>query len=526
MVLVQPVKKIKIGQKEPLNVAAPKINTTIDLVNNFQSQIDQIVVEGSIDPETAQARVDTDGDVHVTLKARLDEENSEVTSQLADLGENIAQRGINAMLYGLVGDGIVDDSQALINAESEAASLGRVLFIPPLTYRTTVPISFSCNVSAGGAVLLADHDESIALKVGMADNSVLFEKTIDLPAVIKSNKDWAKDCTGVQVLNANSCRIWVNKINNFKTGLHVAGMSQGNAYNDYFIRTLRNNKINLLLKCLDTTGWVNENNFHGGRYSHYTNEGVAVVGARHILMESIGNSINNNVFYKPSVEGDVAEYHIDLISCVYNMFISGRYEASSGNTSKVRLKGVSADKPSTKNVFMYGYNTQSLEVIEESYAGSNHVYSGDRLVLQGGQPDGTIIGSNDYSSSSPFMVILASTVKDIHRSDLSTKYSVAVGANRSNYKGPTDAFPRVSIEHASGVIKLGDGLSEPTFVFKNYGDAAKIEGENLYFDGKWDSSHIVLGTNHLWTDSLDKLRIKNTEPTSDTDGWVVGTQVS
>ena len=84
MVLVQPVKKIKIGQKEPLNVAAPKINTTIDLVNNFQSQIDQIVVEGSIDPETAQARVEADGTVHTTLKERLDVENNEVSSQLAD----------------------------------------------------------------------------------------------------------------------------------------------------------------------------------------------------------------------------------------------------------------------------------------------------------------------------------------------------------------------------------------------------------------------------------------------------------
>jgi len=79
-----PVEKIKIGQKEPLNVAAPKINMTIDLVNNFQSQINQIVVAGSIDPETAQARIEVDGTVHTTLKERLDTQNSEITLQLAE----------------------------------------------------------------------------------------------------------------------------------------------------------------------------------------------------------------------------------------------------------------------------------------------------------------------------------------------------------------------------------------------------------------------------------------------------------
>lgn len=40
----------------------------------------------------------------------------------------------------------------------------------------------------------------------------------------------------------------------------------------------------------------------------------------------------------------------------------------------------------------------------------------------------------------------------------------------------------------------------------------------------WNTSHIVIGIYHLWVDSTGRLRIKNSAPTSDTDGTVVGTQ--
>lgn len=40
----------------------------------------------------------------------------------------------------------------------------------------------------------------------------------------------------------------------------------------------------------------------------------------------------------------------------------------------------------------------------------------------------------------------------------------------------------------------------------------------------WNSAHLVLGTFHIWVDSSGKMRIKNGAPGSDTDGTVVGTQ--
>ena len=45
-----------------------------------------------------------------------------------------------------------------------------------------------------------------------------------------------------------------------------------------------------------------------------------------------------------------------------------------------------------------------------------------------------------------------------------------------------------------------------------------------YVGGTWETPHPVLGTYHIWVDSSGKLRIKNGQPSSDTDGTVVGTQ--
>lgn len=42
--------------------------------------------------------------------------------------------------------------------------------------------------------------------------------------------------------------------------------------------------------------------------------------------------------------------------------------------------------------------------------------------------------------------------------------------------------------------------------------------------GRWDSGHLELGVYHIWIDMSGRLRIKNSAPTSDTDGTIVGTQ--
>lgn len=64
-----------------------------DKVDNIQSQVDQLVVEGDSSVEAAQARVDADGNAYTTLKERLDTEHTEVTAQLAQIAEPLSKFG-------------------------------------------------------------------------------------------------------------------------------------------------------------------------------------------------------------------------------------------------------------------------------------------------------------------------------------------------------------------------------------------------------------------------------------------------
>src|SRR5699024_6426785 len=59
-----------------------------------QTQLDTIVIEGDSSVEAAQARVDSVGKEYSTLKERLDEENQEVTQQLADTDDYLSKSGI------------------------------------------------------------------------------------------------------------------------------------------------------------------------------------------------------------------------------------------------------------------------------------------------------------------------------------------------------------------------------------------------------------------------------------------------
>jgi hypothetical protein len=66
-------------------------------------------------------------------------------------------------------------------------------------------------------------------------------------------------------------------------------------------------------------------------------------------------------------------------------------------------------------------------------------------------------------------------------------------------------------------------VSNSTFSYiRQSGKQAKLSSVQTVASGFSDNS-FVLGTN-LWVDSTGKLRIKNGQPTNDTDGAVVGSQ--
>ena len=65
------------------------------LSKSVQEQFNQVVIDGDSSVEAAQARVDASGHTNPTLKARLDKEHNEVTTQLAEV-ESVTLAGKNA----------------------------------------------------------------------------------------------------------------------------------------------------------------------------------------------------------------------------------------------------------------------------------------------------------------------------------------------------------------------------------------------------------------------------------------------
>ncbi|ANN30461.1 hypothetical protein A9498_01535 [Bacillus thuringiensis serovar coreanensis] len=97
---------------------------------SVQEQLNQIVINGSIDPETKQARVDLGGYVFNTLKERIDADQKKIGtlsvlgSKPSDLAKIISRRGVDVYDFGAKGDGVADDTAAIQAAIDFVYNLG------------------------------------------------------------------------------------------------------------------------------------------------------------------------------------------------------------------------------------------------------------------------------------------------------------------------------------------------------------------------------------------------------------------
>lgn len=162
------------------------------LSRSTKEELDQIVIEGDSSVEAAQARVDAKGESHTTLKERLDDEYEEthqkiddnqqqVETKLAETENNINSRGLNVQLpFGtnltpMKNDDITDNTDAY-NAMLEYASLNELpLFLPKGTYlidplRTiTIPSNSHLHFDQGATLKAINTNEQTYQIVRMHD---------------------------------------------------------------------------------------------------------------------------------------------------------------------------------------------------------------------------------------------------------------------------------------------------------------------------------------------------------------------
>jgi hypothetical protein len=387
----------------------------------------------------------------------------------------------------------VSDSAAAINACNTAAVAaggnGGTVYFPPGTYYIASKITLTTHVWAQEAQINTDQDIT-AIQLG--DGTTIFKnKIIYLPNVTNTAKTtlgWSGTSIGVKIVNAYQNQIFVGQIYKFVTGLMLTSTgAQGNVYNNYYLGTLWDNQTQLLITPGAVTSWVNENNIYGGRFLFNTAELQAPntaqtgqPGCRDIYIKMYPDDAShipdNNVFYKPDLEGNVPQYHVECQG-FQNYINHARWESS---YPKVYFSSYSATKASKANQINLGYNSENIVYSEDANANYNSVITNGtkRMNSYGAGADGVMIMQNNSSSAYPVLVgIQAQAAGQELSVNPQTAYQFAISANESKYKTATDTYHRLKMDHRLGRLYFGLGLADTTAYF------VSSNGTNLEYVG-------------------------------------------
>lgn len=503
-----------------------QVDSMVDNVNTWNDYLDDFV--SKFDKELQDNVVDILSDwqesglldivINEALQTQMDTLEQETQAKIVSFENKMNEHVYYVSDFGIIGDGVADDTTALQTALTTAFNDNARLELGNYNFRITRPLTILCDLSGSRATITVDGIiNDSALVVGYrVDGSSLRKKHIDLPQVINNVRDWTTS-VGVEVGNLGESTVIFNYVAEFGVGALFSGYGEGNAYNDFYIKHLHNNKINMKI-APTTDGWVNENNFYCGRFSYSSNMGTDVPGTRNILITGANFPPNNNVFYKPSLEGVTAEYVIDMEYGNHNTFISARFESLN---RKVRFGEKSASEFSHSNVILYGFNTYVLIVEETTNAKYNHVYDRDGITMKG-SGDGVIKLSAQSGGTNGAINVFAPG-DNIH-SVVPSKYVVKTSQLGQHFKQSADLFDRIAI-NTDGRIYFGSGAETPTKYIRSWGADIRTGGGNFEIaNGGWNTEHLKLGNHHLWVDATGQLRIKSSAPTSDTDGNIVGSQ--
>lgn len=205
-----------------------------------------------------------------------------------------AYDGLNAYDYGVVGDGVANDTAALTSYAAACLAASKAFVIPVhLNCRITSQLNLRNirHVDIQGTITV-DYSGTPAIIVGIS-SLVATESSIRIAQVV--NGAGAGTDPSVRVMGVKNGEVWIGLAPYVQLYADAAVTSDASiAYSDFFF-----GKIDKLqLNGVNGSAFINENNFWGGRYLD-----ISFVGTY---------SHNNNKFHHICLEGSGAKMRLSV----------------------------------------------------------------------------------------------------------------------------------------------------------------------------------------------------------------------
>lgn len=367
--------------------------------------------------------------------------------------------------------GSTDSSAGFAVADAAAFAAGKTLYGDG-TYRLDSKTVLASDCDLWGATLVFPGTLPIALELSRGDapnpTSEHRSRSQRIGHVVNNTKPtvgWDGQGIGVRGVNHLMCDVVVRSVTGFGVGMLATAYGTGFAYTKFVCEYSNNNMVNMRFQPGDALGYANEVIVDGGRYHHRATEGTNVAGTRHIQLLPFDASNptaswpNNILFLKPSVEGDVAEYHIE-ISGDTNTFVQGRYESTA---PKVLFSGqVGNISKTSKNTILGGYNADQIQFTVTNGTLGGELIHPRKSLRSGFGLNYAVRNTAGDASSSPVMRIFPSTKNLMAATSADTDWAANLFANGLEAKRGTDAAARLLIDFQNGRMYVGAGLVAPT----------------------------------------------------------------
>jgi hypothetical protein len=443
--------------------------------------------------------------------------------------------------FGAIGDATVtNDSAAIIAAILHAKLTGRMLR-PVGTFRVEEKIVINCDGFDGTLCTLNVYSTpAIACEISTGDAAnpiTIFSQSVGrhivTPVLINMTKPgtgWASQGIGLRLVNCQNVEVKLNVITNFAIGVQLTSYTQSCLHNKLFVSMLLNNKVNVQVLVGDSGGSTNSNIFFGGHFVHYSDEGTAVSGVRHveIVPHATFSQVNHTSFHGCSLEGTAEDYHV-YDGGQSNNYIDCRWETNNGPRFRQGQSATPQNGQGGNHTIVYGYGVDEnsyLTVTNDTGATTRITILGPGLGRR--SSSGPIDLQTSVGSGEPVYRGFASA-DNLNTIDRDDRWSWHLSNTGLSGKQTADVYARATFDFVNGGMLFGNGTAAPAAGIRAFGSSsAEIVG-HTYWDQQALNAGNVSGYGTLsymdddkWKTVLSGGTMK-TFVISSESGWTAGT---